>query len=424
MSKRILIISDSDSFRLQAMQYLSMEWPNVDIEECDPKTDSIDELAPVLGDFDGILLDHQSGGPDGLEWLKLFKQKPGCPPVIFLTEYGNPAVNQDAVTQGADYCLSKYNLTHTQFVGGLRRALGSHTTIVAVNTDFYPPPQVSEQSPANHVPIPDADRIEIRGYQIMILLGQGGMSTVYLAERLRDHRQVVLKVLDTTSDDSDDTLQRFIEEYRMISTMETKHVVRIFDQGFTDRHCYIVMEFLPSGDLLERVMRGLTSIEALDYLRRTGEALEEIHRIGILHRDIKPQNVMFRKDGTLVLVDFGVAKQIGGSGIEMAKPGWIYGTPGYMSPEQARGGKVDQRCDLYSAGVVFYEMLTGELPNNMLKRTSVDTIQSPTDIPELQSHLAEFQPLIDKLLAPDPADRYQSATELLADIDLRWPKKR
>jgi len=213
MSKSILIISDSESFRLQAMQYLAIEWPNVDIDECDPRSDSIEERVPGLGGYDGILLDHQSDGPQGMKWLQLFKRQPACPPIIFLTEYGNPAVNQDAVAQGADYCLSKYNLTHTQFVGGLRRALGSHTTIVAVNTDFYQPPQAVEGAPATHVPIPDADRIDIRGYQIMILLGQGGMSTVYLAERLRDHRQVVLKVLDTTSDDSDDTLQRFIEEY-------------------------------------------------------------------------------------------------------------------------------------------------------------------------------------------------------------------
>ena len=169
----------------------------------------------------------------------------------------------------------------------------------------------------------------------------------------------VLKVLRQVPDSgSEKHFDRFLQEYELIARVNHPNVVRIFDLGVADDHAYIAMEYCSRGSLKRRIASGMTSEQAFAWMRVIAGALGALHAVGIYHRDLKPTNVMFREDDSLVLIDFGLAKQAQfKAGI--TGTGAIFGTPYYMSPEQGEGDAVDQRSDIYSLGVVFYEMLTG-----------------------------------------------------------------
>ena len=151
-------------------------------------------------------------------------------------------------------------------------------------------------------------------------------------------------------------------------------------------------------------------------------ALNEIHKIGVVHRDLKPANIMFRGDDSLALADFGISKKLN-SGSNLTDVGQIIGTPHYMSPEQGHAGQVDERGDLYSLGVVFFEMLMGEKPFIADSPMAVIYKHNKAPIPKLRSELVEYQELVDKMLAKKPRDRFQSMDELLACLDQHWPAR-
>jgi serine/threonine protein kinase len=162
--------------------------------------------------------------------------------------------------------------------------------------------------------------------------------------------------------------------------------------------------------------RGIVPLEAVGILRQMAAALAAIHAAGVLHRDLKPGNVMLRADGTIALIDFGLAKQLT-LDAEITATGEIFGTPYYMSPEQGHGRDVDARSDVYSLGVIFYEMLTGKKPFLAPTPMAVIYKHSHAPIPRLPDDLAPWQPLLDKLLGKEPQDRYQSAAEICTAID-------
>ena len=249
----------------------------------------------------------------------------------------------------------------------------------------------------------------------MHIIGRGGQAEVYLAERVRDGLRVALKILDRALRHNHVFLERFMREYKLIAGIENEHVCRIYDQGFSGEHPYIAMEFLPSGTLAGRIREGLTSRQSLRLLSQIARALDAIHSQGIVHRDLKPANILFRADGRPVIVDFGLARDMEEPS-ELTVAGQLLATPRYMSPEQCLGKAVDARSDLYSLGAVFYEMLTGskifgpEPPHNVINMH----INAP--VPRLAPLMAGYQPILDKLLAKQPEDRFQSARELFAAI--------
>jgi len=258
----------------------------------------------------------------------------------------------------------------------------------------------------------------IEGYRVIQPVGSGGFSTVYLAERESDGEKVAIKLLDGRLQQSQNFLPRFIREQQVIAGLDSPSIVKIYGQGFTDDYGYIVMEYLDGEDLAHHIRLGVRPRQALAVLYQTALALRVIHSLGIIHRDIKPTNIMFRRDGTLVLVDFGFSKlTLDDPGI--TRQGQILGTPQYMSPEQAQGLPVDQRTDLYSLGVVFYEMLTG--------RKLFAGAQGPpgasrqaAPLPILPQALASFQMVLDRLVAKKPEQRFQSADELLDYLTRLW----
>jgi class 3 adenylate cyclase len=268
------------------------------------------------------------------------------------------------------------------------------------------------RTPGQFSPLRPADSpIKIPGYRLLRRLGQGGLSRAFLAEYEATRSPRVLKVLNI-NEGGYDLLQRFLQEYDLISQIHHPNVAEIFGHGQTDTHAYIVMEYFPAGDLRQRIREQQPPRLALDYTRQVAEALVEVHARGIVHRDLKPDTLMLREDGTLVLADFGIAKSIGA--FSHTRHGEGLGTPYYMSPEQALGKKVDHRSDLYSLGVMFYEMLTGERPfvGEDAPQVAQRHIHSP--VPTLPDALVQYQTLLDKLLAKLPEDRFRTA-ELALD---------
>jgi serine/threonine protein kinase len=198
-------------------------------------------------------------------------------------------------------------------------------------------------------------------------------------------------------------------------------VVRIYDQGFGEELAYLAMEYLAGGTLREQMQQGVTPRQALSLLSQAAGGLAEIHRFGIIHRDIKPANLMLRKEGVLVLTDFGVAKRLDARDSQTIH-GEIVGTPNYISPEQAQGGEVTPGSDLYSLGVIFFEMLAGQRPytGQTLQEILAQHISAP--IPRLPEELAEHQCLVDGMLAKRPEDRFATADALLDMIDDVWTR--
>ena len=254
----------------------------------------------------------------------------------------------------------------------------------------------------------------IKGYRFNRRLAVSEHSAVYLATKESDGTEMVLKVLRQVPDVSDvlGAFDRFLQEYEMIADLDHPNIVRIYDLGVSDDHAHIAMEYVPGGDLRQRIKAGILESDAVSYAKQIAGALAELHQLGILHRDLKPGNIMVRKDGSLALIDFGLAKRMRLEQ-EITGNGEIFGTPYYMSPEQGHADEVDQRSDVYSLGVIFYEMLTGEKPYSGSDAMSIILKHAKAPVPVLPHRLARHQALINMLLAKEPGDRLQSANEVL-----------
>jgi serine/threonine-protein kinase PpkA len=256
----------------------------------------------------------------------------------------------------------------------------------------------------------------IENYRLLRKIGEGGLATVYLAQPMAGGAPQVLKILRLDLAGGDMDLQRFIQEYALLAQTDHPNVAHIFRQDFSGGNAYIAMEYFPLGDLRSRMKQALDPGVAVYFLRQIAAGLEAIHQIGIVHRDLKPDNVMMRQDGMIAIADFGVAKQVSMQ-ITDTGAGDIVGTPYYLSPEQALGKPVDARCDIYSLGVLAYEMFTGMKPYDAPTARELLALHVNAKVPKLPPQHQRFQPLLDKMMAKDPAQRYASATELLDDLE-------
>ncbi|MFO1421500.1 MAG: protein kinase [Candidatus Competibacteraceae bacterium] len=259
--------------------------------------------------------------------------------------------------------------------------------------------------------------MHIPGYQIERELGQGGMAIVYLALQESLHRHVALKVIKPILTTDEEFAQRFLREGRIIAQLSNPHIVTVYDIAAHDNTYYLSMEYLSGGTLQQRIREGLPLEEALPIARAIASALNYAHHRGIIHRDIKPQNILFRDNDTPVLTDFGIAKTLGSTTV-MTRTGLSLGTPRYMSPEQIRGQPVDARADLYSFGVLFHEMLTGNVPFIADDSFALAMMHVTAPVPKLPSKLSRFQPLLDRLLDKDPNQRFQTGQEFVAALDV------
>ncbi len=258
----------------------------------------------------------------------------------------------------------------------------------------------------------------IPNHKLIKRISRTGMSSVYLAEVLSTQNQVIIKILEFDTDDQEDlrSVKRFVMEYKLLKHLNHPNIADIYGRHIKKDFSCIIMEHFQAGDLSGQISKGISTSQAINYLRQLIFGLEAVHSKNIIHRDIKPRNILLRKNNTLAISDFGIARVMGKS-YGLTLHGMILGSPYYMSPEQINNApEIDHRTDLYSLGAVFYEMLTGEKPfrGDSLMKIFYSHLNEP--IPELPVLLQEYQPIINRLLAKQPKDRFQDTAELLQAI--------
>jgi len=397
MSIKFMVIDGQADFCSLLTHHLSTHWANAIISTYDPNTSGQLPTEFSGAGNDVILLGNSMGERDGLDVLKQFLRTAGFPPVVY---FGVEDEEDSAAKLRADGFFLREDLRHTALVIRLSDILQSRSDGASTASLF-----VGDDKTGIH-PL-------IRGYQFVRKLSASNHSAVYLAKKESTGDDIVLKVLRQVPDvaDSIGAFDRFLQEYELIAEIDHPNIVRIIDLGVGDDHAHIVMEYLDGGDLKRRIAEGVNEPVAVRYLREIASALANVHAVGILHRDLKPGNIMLRKDGSIALIDFGLARRMRLK-MEITDSGEIFGTPYYMSPEQGHGNSVDLRSDIYSLGVIFYEMLTGEKPFRADTAMGIIYRHARSPIPLLPPRLSTYQALINMMLAKSPDDRLQSANEV------------
>jgi len=309
--------------------------------------------------------------------------------------------------------------THTgaSLAEAARAALAAHPAAAAKLEASLKDPQKEAKpvAPENH---------QIPGYTILQKIGESEAAAVYLAIADDLGHNVALKIskrrhTGNVEVNATDTGQRsimFQREFEAIAALDHPSIIDLFDYGIHEGVEYLAMEYFPCGDLKARLQNPLTADEAIAFLKEIARSLKVVHEAGIIHRDLKPPNVMLRDNGSVVLIDFGLARSLlAGDG--STRTGVLRGSPYYMSPEQAQGEALDARTDLYSLGVILYEMLAGKKP--YLGASAIDVLQQHVmaPVPELPVHHLAYQPLLERLMSKSREHRISSCDELLAALE-------
>ncbi len=255
----------------------------------------------------------------------------------------------------------------------------------------------------------------IKGYKIEKLLTKGGMASIYLAEQVSLKRQVILKLLNPELDKS--IKKQFIEEGRIIASLKHPNIITVFDVVSNEQYNFLSMEYLPAGDLKRRLSKKLDLYFALQVISKIADALHCIHKQGIIHGDIKPENILFRSNDCPLLTDFGISHKAEPKQ-EMELSGQsLYASPSYASPELVQGKPFDYRTDLYSLGIMMYELIVGKKPFVGDSDLEIIANSIQQSIPKLPAQLSELQPLLESLLAKTPDERLSDAKLVTRFID-------
>lgn len=399
----ILIIDDDDATLKLASLYLSRAGYHTG--EC---LDSMQALAAIASNPpDLVLCDIHLPGLDGYGLLSALRAQPGTEalPVILMTAHADHPGFRKGMKLGADDYLTK-PLDREELIDAvaarLARASASNPT-VAVAAAAEPAPESDDLSRVTR----------LTDYKLVRKIAEGGMSSIYLADQKSTGRRVVLKLFPLRKGMPQEAIDRFVQEHKMLERLHHPNIVEIYAQGFNDEHLYIAMEYFQNGSLNEHLQAALPEARAFEYAIQIAKGLEAAHRAGIVHRDLKPDNIMVRKDGTLALTDFGIAKDLN-AGSTMTVHGEVMGTPSYVAPEQAQGLQVGPAADVYSLGVMLFQMLTGRKPYQANDPANIlyQHINSP--IPKLPDDLAQWQDLINFLMTKSPLTRPRDASAVLA----------
>ncbi|MEX2496120.1 MAG: serine/threonine-protein kinase [Woeseia sp.] len=399
MSIKVMIIDGHRDFRRLLMHHVTTCWPDAAITDFDPGTAGHlpEEFSGAGNDI--VLLGDNQGNRSSLKVLRQYLERPGFPPVAYFCS--NARMKREALEAGADAAFLRHRLKHDELIVRISHILRSRSRVSSTHSLF-----IGDARAGIH-PL-------VKGYRFLSKLSASEHSSVYLAEREADGIRVVLKVLREVPDLAEGigAFDRFLQEYEMIAELVHPNIVTIFDLGVSDDHAHIAMEYLAGGDLRQRIQQEIPEEDALQYALQIASGLAKVHSVGILHRDLKPGNVMLREDGSVALIDFGLAKRMR-LRQEITGSGEIFGTPYYMSPEQGHADDVDVRSDLYSLGVILYEMLTGEKPYKAANAMGIIYKHRRAPIPRLPPPLQHHQPLLDRLLAKSVDARLQSADEVV-----------
>jgi len=259
---------------------------------------------------------------------------------------------------------------------------------------------------------------EIAGYTLMKKIAQSSVAAVYLARNSEFNQPVALKIqaIDGGTVVSQAERARFTRECEILSRLNHRSIANILDYGITEEYLYLALEYFPCGSLRDRMKHPISESDAVNYARQIGEALQIVHAARVIHRDLKPSNLMLTDDNRLVLIDFGSARTQLTPGDE-SRPEDCTGTPYYVCPEQTADGEPDARGDLYSLGIVLFEMLAGHLPYTGRNLLEILEAHRANTIPRLPERLQAYQPIVNRLLAKNPQDRYADAGQFLDALD-------
>jgi hypothetical protein len=401
---RLLVIAARPDYRLLVRKHVEIEWPDANLVDHRLAEDNPLEAQFAAVGFDAVIIVGVPPTAAAETLAAGLLAKPEFAPILLLMLQDAPSP-EPAPVRGLQRLYGR-KIDRDRLIRAIMAASREHKQMLSMlraHPDFEQRYRFGS--------------VMIRGHRCIRQVGSGGMCKIYLAESERAGTLVVLKVFNQVPDVSERNVSfdRFLQEYEIVAGLKHQNIVRIYDLGIADDHAYIAMEHFPAGDLRHRMKAPLLPAMALDFLEQMASALEAIHSVGVLHRDLKPANVMLRVDGSLCLIDFGLAKA---NEMEVSLTGTreIFGTPYYMSPEQGHAEEIDGRSDLYSLGVMFYEMLTGHKPYTGATAMEVIYKHKRADLPEIAPGYANYREILLRLLAKSPADRYQSARELLEAI--------
>jgi len=403
MSVRVLIIDDQGDFRRLLTRHIHTAFDSPSVAEYEPAARGRLPADFSGSAYDAVLLGDHPGRDVGIEWLRDLSRRNGFPPIIYLMTKPSPETEERAIHAGAQACLSRRKIDHTALIGALRgaQARRGQFSRSAVRVD--------EAARATRF-----GEASIRGFRYVSQLAESPVSSVYLAESERNGSKVALKVLHQPPDEGAGVrnFDRFLREYQIAAAIDHPNVARVHDFGVADDHAFIAMEYFPLGDLRGRIKQGIAAVRAATYMRQMAEALKVLHAAGVLHRDLKPGNVMLRDELSLALIDYGLSKHVE-LDAAITNSGEIFGTPYYMSPEQGHGRETDERSDIYSLGIILFEMLMRRKPYVAGTPMQVIYKHAHAPLPELRPELKRFEALLYNCIAKEPKRRFTGADQLL-----------
>ena len=412
---KILVIDDDDAALKLVTLHLSRA--GYAVQEA---VDGIRALGAIAASPpDLIISDVRMPGLDGYGLLSALRTQPATEaiPMILLTAHADHEGFRRSMKLGADDYLTKpvdrQELLDAVAARLARARAGAAARARPSETGGYATLATASQLPQT-APEEDASKFtRLTDYTLVRKLAEGGMSAIYLADQKSTGKRVVLKMIPLQRGVGQDVINRFVQEHAMLERLRHPNIVEIYAQGFNDDHLYIAMEYFELGSLAELLTGALPESLCFDYAGQIARGLEAAHRAGIVHRDLKPDNIMVRKDKTLALTDFGIAKDLN-SATSMTVRGEVLGTPSYVAPEQALGQPVGPAADVYSLGVMLFQMLTGKKPYqaNDPQNILYQHVHSP--IPKLPEDLAHLQDLMNYMMAKQPHQRPSDASAVLA----------
>ena len=404
---RILILEPDTKVRSTLLRYAVKGWQGAAVQS------TSGTLADALGDLDrlksfDVLLVGCDFSRDGtaenptLQALRALAADPGNPAVILLTTKGSEYTAVQAIKSGAFDYVPKALLGREQVLSSIQRAMLHRKGLIGERGGTV------------------TGVVRLFGYDMRRCLATHDSVSVHVAFSAERGKEVVLKVLHRGRGalSRDSSFERLVTEFKLLYDIEDHAVAGIYDFRVTSQYCYIAMEYFPLGHLGTQLDTRLSPTEALHFAREIARGLSIIHTARVIHRDLKPGNIMLRDDDSVALIDFGISHSAHVARTNLdGQQREIAGTPYYISPEQATGAPTDERTDLYALGVILFQMLTGEKP--YVGATTEEILEQHRNaaLPQLEPELAVYQPLLNKLLAKDPAQRFGSAREVLEALE-------
>ncbi len=457
MNARLLIVDRDARYREWLRHHLGVLCPEgtittFDMQELDRSVGSV-----TRNDFDLLILAAPFGESpadprsEGLERLRQLRGWPAMPAIVAIAEDGNELTAVRAIQLGAIDYLPKRLLTPERLRTAVQLALrqqelreagrealkgsepspaaaaaagaGAEEGAAALESAGILEGKAGEEGEecgerdgdgASAEAVNRGMRDPIPGYTIRRTIGESEKAIVYLATSTALAADVALKVSRSEIENASDR-QIFAREHAALSALRHPAIVKIHEYGVHHGREYLAMEYFPRGDLKARLQRGILEPDVLRYLEQIARALDVVHTAGIFHRDLKPPNVMLREADEVVLIDFGLARLLQGE-LQSTRKGVLRGSPYYRSPEQALGEKLDARTDLYSLGIIFYEMLTGKTPYT--GTTAIEVLQQHVSAPapRLPRQLEHLQSLLDGLTAKSPDERFANAAPVIEAV--------